>query len=100
MTNKVIIVSRVDVQYNEADLARLVKAEIELENPSVQVNEVTFERKLNPNRIAVNVDAVVRGSATAEVSTEMQGTGIDSPVETNEPVEPSTVADIFGDEEI
>ena len=99
MANKVVIVSRVDVQYNEADLARLVKAEIESENPSVQVNEVTFERKLNPNRIAVNVDAVVRGSAP----TEMQGTGIDSPVETDEPEVKeeevaATVADIFGED--
>ena len=102
---KVSIISRVDVCYDEADIIRLITAEIETDNPSVQVNSVSLERKINPPRVSVVVDASVRGT--------MKGTGIDSPVSVEDIAnesdfeeatlpekedEAATVADIFAED--
>ena len=92
---KVSIISRVDVNYNETDIIRLITAEIETENPSVQVNSVSLERKINPPRVGVVVDASVRGAAAAEQNEPKAPAEEEVPLVNLE--ETTTVEDIFGD---
>lgn len=89
---KINIISRVDVAYTEADLIRLVTAEIQAVNPEVEVHSVTFDRKLNPTRIAVNIDAGLIGAEP--VTTPVEETTGDDTEEA-----PVTVTDIFGEDE-
>ena len=108
---QVNVISKVDIPViNEEIIAALIKAEINRTNPEIVVNDILFERKLNPQRIEATVDAHlgINAPVIATVVAEVQA---DLPFETpvvkkDEPIvlqeikptqsaSAETVADIF-----
>ena len=64
---KVNIVSKVDIEVTEQDLINILIEKIQTENPGVYVHGVSFDRKLNPTRIEITVDAQLNMPSKSEV---------------------------------
>lgn len=103
------IVSRVEIPtIKEEVIAELIKAEILRTNPELTITDVTFERKINPTRIAASITAELTGSTPLETVEELETTSVkntetltkDEPIVIVEIPEKSTetVSDIFGED--
>jgi len=101
---KVKIISKVDIPpIKESVIAELIKQEILRTNPELTINDVSFERKLNPQRIEATVDAQLGGKPTkAETVTDFAPApaNIDSltkvePIKIEEIKLSETVSDLF-----
>lgn len=89
------IISKVEIDVIKEDvIMALIKNEILRANPELTVRSVSFERKLNPQRMEAVVDAYLTG-ATNVVPLEEAVTIEAEPVVEQEE-EAVTVADIFG----
>ena len=114
---KVNVISKVEIpDISEATITELIKQEILKSNPDIVINEVTFERKLSPNRIIAKVDAQVGNSSVPVIQAVTVKETVESPSEpvTTESVEEPddqplvktdstapviTVSDLFDDED-
>lgn len=109
MTIQVKVISRVEIPtISEKVISDLIKAEILKDNPNIIINDIAFERKLNPNRITASVDAEMATGASANVENTNHVVVEDDPTDSDEDVktEPeesdedvTTVSDLFEDDD-
>lgn len=97
------VISQVEIPAISEDvIAELIKKEILRSNPELTVKEVTFERKLNPQRIVALVDAQLTGPATTTQSDEVVKVADESTEEVVEAAveeeEVTTVSDLFNED--
>jgi hypothetical protein len=99
------IISKVVIpNINEDVISNLIKAEILKDNPTLEISNISFERKLNPNRIVATVDAQLAGSVQEEtpapeetpVSEENQAVPAPEVNETPEPEAKPKRKKVFG----
>jgi hypothetical protein len=63
------VISRVEIPViTEAVISELIEKEILSHNPNVEIASIIFERKLNPQRMEVLVEATLKGAVAVDIT--------------------------------